>query len=244
MSMKRKYKDRGAVKDHWESYAGYIGEQTDFALVRSRNLYTHFWATTVHRFIQDGRLAPGTSVLEVGCGWGRVIIGLKLFVPGLKITGIDLIPELLISAREAIEQELHEPVPLVAADAQRLPFGDNRFDVAISTRVFQYLADPVQAVRECARVVRPGGRVVVFLPNRLNPARIVYRSKLYTPFRKRSWFEEVGLQEISVGGIDFLPPHPRLSYRSRLLAFERLCQRTPLLKYFGGKAVVSGVVPE
>jgi ubiquinone/menaquinone biosynthesis C-methylase UbiE len=98
-------------------------------------------------------------VLEVGVGTGR---NLDLYPPGVELTGIDISPRMLARARRRAEKlSLHGTLSLELADAGRLPFEDDAFDTAAATCVFCSVADPVGALGELGRVVRPGGRVLL-----------------------------------------------------------------------------------
>ena len=107
--------------------------------------YDRRWAGYVAASVREtlSRLAarPGERVLDVGCGTGALLGALEGAVPGVLGAGA--------------------AVPLVAADAARLPFRAGSFDAVVSSSSFHYWPDPDAALGEIARVVRPGGRVVV-----------------------------------------------------------------------------------
>ena len=103
------------------------------------------------------RLRPGMSVIEIGCGNGRDAEALaKLVGPTGRVIGIDASQELISQATERTAS-LGLPLRFQVDDAHALAFPDNSFDAARVDRVLQHLNDPAQAVREMARVVRPGG---------------------------------------------------------------------------------------
>jgi SAM-dependent methyltransferase len=111
------------------------------------------------------RLGPGMSVIEIGCGNGHDAEALaKLVGPAGQVVGIDASQELVAQATERTAS-LGLPLRFQVDDAQALAFPDNSFDAARVDRVLQHLDDPVQAVREMARVVRPGGRIVAIEPD-------------------------------------------------------------------------------
>jgi SAM-dependent methyltransferase len=110
-------------------------------------------------------LQPGQSVLEVGCGMGHDTQYLATLVgPGGRAVGVDFSAELIAKA-QARTASLGLPLTYQQGDAQALPFADNSFDAARMERTLQHLPDPGRAVAELARVVRPGGRIVVFEPD-------------------------------------------------------------------------------
>ena len=99
------------------------------------------------------------SVLEVGVGTG---LSLPNYAPYLKITGIDLSPEMLEKARERVAkggllnvEGLHE------MDAAQLEFPDNSFDTVVAMYVMTVVPDPDKVLAELERVCAPGGEVMV-----------------------------------------------------------------------------------
>jgi ubiquinone/menaquinone biosynthesis C-methylase UbiE len=98
---------------------------------------------------------PGRATLEAGCGEGRVTRDLQ--ERGHATTSIDASPTLLRAAQEADPGGRYE-----LADAAALPFGDGEFTAVAMSVVFMFLPDPVAVLRECRRVLVPGGRVAVF----------------------------------------------------------------------------------
>jgi SAM-dependent methyltransferase len=109
--------------------------------------------------------APGSRVLDVGCGFGLETLRLaRLVQPGGAVTGVDLSADFVAEGRRRAAAE-GVPVELLQADAQQLPFDDAAFDVARIERVLVYLDDPWSALREIVRVTRPGGAVAIIAPD-------------------------------------------------------------------------------
>jgi SAM-dependent methyltransferase len=98
------------------------------------------------------------SVLDVGCGSGRLAV--ELARAGAAVTGIDVSEARLAAARERADQEGVEIGFLHADMTEPLPFGDGAFAAAVSRLSLMIAADPEAVLRELARVVVPGGRVV------------------------------------------------------------------------------------
>lgn len=99
---------------------------------------------------------PGEHVLDVGTGTGwaaRSIAG-----RGATVTGVDLGAEVIEAARTLSNGH---GIDFRVGDAEALPFPDNHFDAVISTFGVMFVRDPEAAAAELARVVRPGGRVVL-----------------------------------------------------------------------------------
>jgi phosphatidylethanolamine/phosphatidyl-N-methylethanolamine N-methyltransferase len=98
-------------------------------------------------------------VLEVGVGTG---ISLPQYQRQLRITGIDLSPEMLAKARERVERHgLDNVEALLEMDAANMKIEDESFDVVVAMYVLTAVPDPAAVMRECERVCRPGGEVLV-----------------------------------------------------------------------------------
>ena len=110
------------------------------------------------------------QVLEVGIGTGR---NLPLYPPDAELTGIELSPAMLDQARVRAAR-LGRPADLRLGDAQQLPFPDCSFDSVIATLTLCSIPDADTAVAEMARVVRPGGRIVL-LDHVASPLPVVRR---------------------------------------------------------------------
>jgi len=112
-----------------------------------------------HRLIRDGTdLAPGTRLLEVGCGVGAVLAVLGQEFPGIRLVGVDIEPKQLEFARGHLERAGVE-ASLVEADALALPFPDESFDHIWMMWFLEHVADPVAVLREARRVLVPSGGI-------------------------------------------------------------------------------------
>jgi demethylmenaquinone methyltransferase / 2-methoxy-6-polyprenyl-1,4-benzoquinol methylase len=109
-------------------------------------------------------LAPGADVLDVCCGTGDLTFSLADACPSCAVTGLDFTPEMLVRARRkaAARERRGLPVPraFVAGDLLALPFEDGRFAAVTVGWGVRNVPDVPGALREMARVTRPGGRVV------------------------------------------------------------------------------------
>ena len=122
----------------------------------------------VWRAGQERRLAlvshwaplAGARVLDIGCGVGMYTGQFRQYTP--HVTGVELdLPVALQAGSRA---------PLIAlAPAEALPFADASFDVVFSHEVIEHVADDRLAAAEMVRVCAPGGRIVLYCPNRLYP---------------------------------------------------------------------------
>lgn len=102
---------------------------------------------------------PGLRVADIGTGTG--VLALELARLGLHVIGVDRSRRMLDAARAKLAAEGLAHVELREGDAHRLPIDDASVDAALAHMVLQYLPQPAEAVREMARIVRPGGAVVI-----------------------------------------------------------------------------------
>ena len=99
------------------------------------------------------------SLLEVGVGTG---LALPHYKPGLAVTGIDLSPHMLERARARIAKAGNCNIQaLLEMDATKLDFPGGAFDVVVALYVMTVVPDPVKVMHELARVVKPGGHVLI-----------------------------------------------------------------------------------
>jgi len=109
-----------------------------------------------------GALEEGERVLVDGCGVGMYARALAGFTP--RVWGLDIEPERVAEAQVAAPA-----AALQVAAGERLPYANGRFDAVLSHEVIEHVGDDRQALAEALRVLRPGGRLLLFCPNRLYP---------------------------------------------------------------------------
>ena len=139
-------------------------------------------------------------VLDAGTGTGRM---LELLSPRIQLgTGVDISPEMLAIARDRLERIQARHCQIRLADIHRLPFPPGSpvqgFDLAIFHQVLHYLDDPQSPVIEAARVLGPGGSVLIidFAPHALEFCRneLAHRRLGFADEEVRGWFDAAGLQ--------------------------------------------------
>lgn len=116
------------------------------------------YCEATHSAVLD--LCPATlngACLDLGCGTGLLLERLSARYPATRLVGVDASHEMLTVAR----RKGIDGVGLVAGDVAALPFADGQFDLVVSSSVLHFAGDWKRAVADCARVVRPGGRVVI-----------------------------------------------------------------------------------
>jgi SAM-dependent methyltransferase len=127
------------------------------AFMERRTAETHAGAILPH-------LTPGTDLLDLGCGPGTITVGLARAVSPGRVIAIDGEASQVELTRVRAGREGLD-VEAVVAEATRLPVPGGCVDAAFSHALLEHLADPVAALREVARALRPGGVAVVVSPD-------------------------------------------------------------------------------
>lgn len=114
------------------------------------------------------RLPPASSILDAGCGDGRYLAALPNLGPiPARIVGVDIAESILQTAAAATARAgVH--AELVRANLERLPFADAEFDLVLCFQAIEHLLDPDAGIQELARVLAPGGVLVLTTDNRRN----------------------------------------------------------------------------
>jgi len=110
-------------------------------------------------------LKKGVSLLDCGCGPGNLSIELAQIVAPGSVTAIDIEESQIEFARKLARQRRALHVRFEVASVYSLPFPDRSFDAAFSHALFEHLADPIAALREIRRVLRPGGIAAICSPD-------------------------------------------------------------------------------
>lgn len=174
---------------------------------------------------KDGRRWAATQArgdtLEIAIGTGR---NLPYYADDVRLTGIDISPAMLALAQERA-QRLGRQVELRVGDAQALAFPDSSFDTVLSTLSLCTIPDAERAVREAARVLRPGGRLVLLEHVRSPLFPVWYVQRLLEPLTLRLEHDHLlrePLEYVQAAGLVV-----EQMERSRLGLVERLVARKP-----------------
>lgn len=123
--------------------------------------YDEKWAfyvdATTRETLRRLPMTPTSHVLDVGCGTGELLRRLRAKYLNAPLAGIDPVPAMLAVAADKLSG--NEDLRVGYADA--LPWSAGSFDVVVSCNMFHYITHPVDALREMARVIRPGGSLVL-----------------------------------------------------------------------------------
>ncbi len=125
------------------------------------------------------------SILDVGCGPGRFSLRLGREIPGNFITGADPSSQMIRHALQDRGELRTTNVRFVLAPAEKLPFGDAQFDLALSLLSIKHWNDPKAGLGEILRVLIPGGQFYLceIDPDRKGPELDAFLRKLPWPMR-------------------------------------------------------------
>lgn len=239
------HKSKKQVTDHWrKSHEEKLNNYDKLMRQAKYELNNFTWIATVNTFIEQGKLLNGKKVLDVGFGWGRTIVGLKKQLPDIDITGIELTDSCIKNAYRIFEKYIPDfsMITLELGTAEALHYEENSFDAVLSTRVFHYLTNPQRSVNQIFSVLRPGGKAIVMVPNKINPYQFLfYRSQLISSLTLKKWFKNSRFNNIQTGSIIFFPAKlHRFSSDSPWVKFERFLTKIPIINKFGGIVWISG----
>jgi ArsR family transcriptional regulator len=185
-------------------------------VLRQREVGTRRWFETVgaewddirrvfndeaHRARAISRLVPRQlRVADIGTGTG--ILARELAGIGVRVVAVDRSQRMLDAARENCGVGMAERIDFRLGEASALPVEDGEVDAAMAHMVLHYLASPGEALHEMARIVRPGGRVIVvdFVRHQHEWMRqelgILWQGFALDAVRR--WFGDAGLQDIEI----------------------------------------------
>jgi ubiquinone/menaquinone biosynthesis C-methylase UbiE len=135
-----------------------VGEDTYSHGHHESVLRSHKWRTAENSagYLLDA-LRPGLDLLDVGCGPGTITCDLARRVAPGRVVGIDRADDVVAEAQAGAATSGCDNVEFATGDVYALQFDDASFDVVHAHQVLQHLTDPVAALREMRRVLRPGG---------------------------------------------------------------------------------------
>lgn len=117
------------------------------------------------QLVEELSLPPEASILEIGCGAGSLTI--PLAQRGFTVQAVDRVEEMLhLTRRAADEKKLGQRVRTARGDVHHLQFGANTFDLVIALGVIPWLPSSEKPLLEMARVLKPGGNLIVNADNR------------------------------------------------------------------------------
>jgi SAM-dependent methyltransferase len=165
-----------------------------------------YGAEDVHDFARRAildalALGPGDRLLELGCGGGLLLR--DALATGAAATGLDHSEEMV-----ALAQRRAPGATVVLGRAEALPFEDGAFSAAAMSIVLMFLDEPVAVLRECRRVLEPGGRLAVYTSapelrgTPAAPEPVASRARFYDDAELVALAERAGFASVAVANAD------------------------------------------
>jgi ubiquinone/menaquinone biosynthesis C-methylase UbiE len=127
------------------------------------NIYDRRWNSYVSKtlnFLKNwANISLQATVLDIGCGTGEFENLILRDNPDQQITGVDISEQMLLVAKQKFQA--YPNVNFHIAGASNLPFANQSFDVVVSASAFHFFDDPVTALAEIKRVLKPDGKVFI-----------------------------------------------------------------------------------
>ena len=187
---------------HAEAQEYFAAKAAEWDRIRALHIAEEQVENVVLDFVGPGQIA---AYLDLGTGTGRI---LELLAPrASRAVGVDLNNEMLGLARTRVERAKLSHVQVRRADLFQLPYTDQSFDLITVHQVLHYVEDPSAAVVEAARVLKPGGKLVIvdFAPHALEFLRDEHRHRRlgFADKEVMHWCKSAGL---SLAATRALPP--------------------------------------
>jgi ubiquinone/menaquinone biosynthesis C-methylase UbiE len=119
-----------------------------------------FWDKECKRYMDFG-LQDGMSVIELGCGPGFLLEKINKRFPNADVIGLEIDPFLVNYSNQYFQEKAAKKVQIIEGSIEKTGLMSNSFDFAIVRLVLEHLSDPVKAVKEVFRILKPGGKIVV-----------------------------------------------------------------------------------
>ena len=163
-------------------------------------------------------------ILEIGCGDGDLAVTLAEL--GGRVAAIDASEPMIAAARQRAAEH-HVRVDFRVGRAQRVPFDDNSFDIVVAVTILCFVRDATPVFQEIARVLKPGGRLVIGELGRWSTwaaerrirawlgSELWKRGLFRTPASLRRLARSASLKPVALEGAVY---YPRWTWAARLLA--------------------------
>src|SRR3989338_5487567 len=143
------------------------------------NIFERIFHNRRLKFWLSGVEFKNKKILDVGCNTGILLV--PLLERGIDVYGIDISKGDIAKVKEKLKDKGLPTECVKVADARKIPYPDNFFDVIILSDIFEHISSPEKAAKEATRVIKPGGKIYVTVPNSWHPVvRYPWVRKLLT----------------------------------------------------------------
>ena len=156
--------------------------------------------------LEHVRIEPSFTILDVGCGGGRTIAELAKRAPAGRVFGVDYSEASVETSRDTNRDAVTAGrVEIQQGSVSKLPFADGMFDLVTAVETHYYWPDLPNDAREIARVLKPGGTLLVIAEAYMGRwgwlfqlAMLPMRAKLMSADGHRRWLETAGFTDVQV----------------------------------------------
>lgn len=139
-----------------------------------KHLRDRWWNAAWSQWVSSHlHCTAGDRLVHVGCGNGEIDVALGLATPGLHVVSTDRVVSRVTHTRD-LGRDVGLDLDVLAADARALPLAPGCADAVVCVAVLQHLEEPAEAAADMARLLRPGGRILVLEPD--HESRLWYSS--------------------------------------------------------------------
>jgi 2-polyprenyl-3-methyl-5-hydroxy-6-metoxy-1,4-benzoquinol methylase len=188
------------------------------------------WHQMVKAYLRPERDLAGKRVLEIGSGRGGFACWLASRAPSPEaVVAADFARTAVTKGRDFSRSASISAIAWEVGDIQSIAHAKGSFDTVISCETVEHLPDPARAIRELARVLKPGGRLFLTTPNYLGPMGLyrIYLRLAGRPYTEEGqpinrvvmlprtlwWVNRAGLDVVSVHGVGHYLPLPGAPWR-------------------------------
>ncbi len=204
---------------------------------------------SVSRFYTDlvrPYIASSDKVLDFGCGPGSFLVPIAPYCA--QIVGLDISHSFVTECQRTIEALNITNASSIYIQPDEIPFRDSTFDALILVDVIHHLEQPEQSLQEAMRVLKPGGRVFILEPNKLNPILALIHIldsnergllRFGSPKKYRVLLQDfMNIDSIEFNGIVIGPQSKIFYFVSSILNFRFI---KPILGWLNPKIYISGL---
>ena len=227
----------------WEERASEIVDSGSIEKSIKQELFNQAWKTTSKIVIDKLKIVEADYVLDAGCGWGRLLVGIKYHFPSIKIDGIELTEKFVEVARDLLKDlEINDNSKVIQGNLVESDLGQDKYNKFYSTRVLHYIDKKELVLKKLYNCLKKEGKGIIIIPNRFSPYRLLtYKhAPLYSIFRVKEHMKNVGFKKVKTGGYGFIPDLSHFKFKSNLSFIEEISNKIPLANYLGGLAYAIG----
>lgn len=208
-----------------------------------QELFNNAWKASSKIVINKLKIIETDYVLDAGCGWGRILIGIKYYLPDIKIDGIELTEKFVQVARNLLlDLHLSNGTNVKQGDLINCDLGEDKYDSFYSIRVLHYIQEKEFVLKKLYNCLKKAGRGIVILPNMYCPYRLLtYKhAPLYSIFIVKKHMEQVGFKKVKTGSYGFIRDVTNLKFKLSISYIEDIFNKIPIVNYMGGLAYAVG----